>query len=54
VTHSEALEYVLERLSREATVRPKDQHPEALARKLGAIEALTELRDSLSSNARLP
>jgi hypothetical protein len=48
VTSIEALNYAIDRLTREASIRPKDQHPEALQRKLAAIEALATLHDSLS------
>jgi hypothetical protein len=47
VTRQEALDYVIERLTHEANVRPDQQLVDVLHRKLAAIEALTELRAQL-------
>lgn len=47
MTQIEALEYVLERLTHEASIRPAEQNKEALDRKLAAIEALVALRAGL-------
>lgn len=52
MTSIEALTYTIDRLCHEAGIRPDQQHPEALQRKLDAIQALAALRDSLSSGAQ--
>ena len=52
MTTSEALTYAIERLCHEASVKPQEQHPEALARKLAAIDSLSSLRDSLSRGSK--
>jgi hypothetical protein len=44
VTSREALEYVLDRLLHETLIRPQQQPPEVLARKLEVIRTLSALR----------
>jgi hypothetical protein len=48
VTSIEALEYVIERLSHETSLRPERQLPDVLQRKLDVIETLTALRDLIA------
>ena len=47
---TDALTYAIERLAHEASIRPADQNPDALARKLAAIESLVALRASLAGS----
>ena len=48
MTSIEALDYVIERLKHEASVRPVAQRPEVLQRKLDAIETLSALRELIA------
>lgn len=54
MTSREALEYVLDRLLHETLVRPHQQPADVLARKLDAIRALSELRDTLAGQPVQP
>jgi hypothetical protein len=48
MTSIEALTFAIERLAHEASIRPERQHPDALQRKLDAIETLSALRDLIA------